>query len=88
MKGWALVGAAAILGGALILGLQYLTVDYAARQAQMQHEQALLDLLPSASYDNHPLEQPLAIDSQPLANSQLPYCCDCKPTATSGRLSC
>jgi electron transport complex protein RnfG len=71
MKGWAFVGLTAILGVALILCLQHLTVDYAARQARMQHEQALLDLLPSASYDNHPLEQPLPIDSQPLANSQL-----------------
>ncbi|QHF43466.1 electron transporter RnfG [Pseudomonas sp. S35] len=70
MKNWIPVALTAILGIALTLGLQHLTVDYAARQAQAQQRQALLDLLPSDSYDNQPLDKPLATD-EPLTNSQL-----------------
>lgn len=70
-KGWALVALIAIAGVTLTLGLQHLTADYAARQAQAQQRLALLDLLPGASYDNSPLDQPLVIRTQPLANSQL-----------------
>lgn len=71
MKGWSLALLIALLGIGLTLGLQHLTADYAARQAQAQQRQALLDLLPAQRYDNQPLNQPLAVNAQPLANSQL-----------------
>ena len=58
-------------GITLILALQHLTADSAAQQSQALERQALLDLLPANRYDNQPLDQPLAIDPQPLTNSQL-----------------
>lgn len=61
----------AIGGGTLILTLQHLTADHAARQALALQRQALLDLLPADRYDNQPLEQPLPIAAQPLEESQL-----------------
>jgi len=61
----------AIGGGTLILTLQHLTADHAARQALALKRQALLDLLPADRYDNQPLEQPLPIAVQPLEESQL-----------------
>ena len=70
-KGWAWAALIATLGVALPLGLQHLTGEQAARQAQTQQSRALLDLLPDAHYDNAPLAHPLAIAVQPLANSQL-----------------
>ena len=61
----------AIGGGTLILTLQHLTADHAARQALALQRRALLDLLPADRYDNQPLEQPLPIAAQPLEESQL-----------------
>ncbi|WP_411389966.1 RnfABCDGE type electron transport complex subunit G [Pseudomonas sp. MPB23] len=71
MKGWPLVLLMALLGIVLPLGLQHLTVDQTARQAQMQQRQALRDLLPAERYDNLPMDHPLAIHAQSLASSQL-----------------
>lgn len=71
MKGWTLVILAAVLGIILTVGTQHLTIGQATHQHQLQQRQALLDLLPSDRYDNPPLEHPLAIPAQPLANSQL-----------------
>ena len=61
----------AIGGGTLVLTLQHLTADHAARQVQALQRQALRDLLPADRYDNQPLDHPLTIAPQPLAESQL-----------------
>ncbi|WP_443693761.1 RnfABCDGE type electron transport complex subunit G [Pseudomonas sp.] len=61
----------AIGGGTLVLTLQHLTADHAARQVQALQRQVLRDLLPADHYDNQPLDHPLTIAPQPLAESQL-----------------
>ena len=44
----------AIGGGTLVLTLQHLTADHAARQVQALQRQVLRDLLPADHYDNQP----------------------------------
>ena len=60
-----------VAGIALTLGIEHMSADHAARQLQAQQRHALLTLLPADSYDNQPLDQPLAVVAQRLANSQL-----------------
>ncbi|MFC6335781.1 RnfABCDGE type electron transport complex subunit G [Pseudomonas sp. CCM 7891] len=58
-------------GVALTVGVQQLTANRAAAQHQDLQRRAWLDILPVDSYDNQPLEQPLAITAQTLENSQV-----------------
>lgn len=61
----------ATAGIGLTVGVQQLTASRADQQQRDLQRRALLDILPNDSYDNQPLEQPLALKSQALANSQL-----------------
>lgn len=63
-----LIAAAGIV---LTLGVQQLTTSRVTEAQQNLQRQALLDILPTGTYDNQPLEHPLAISPQSLANSQL-----------------
>lgn len=61
----------AAAGIALTLGVQQLTANRASEAQHNLQRQALLDILPVGTYDNQPLQHPLAIHPQALANSQL-----------------
>lgn len=60
----------AIAAIALILSVQHLTAERAAEAEQALQRRALLDILPDGSYDNQPLQQPLAV-FQALEHSHL-----------------
>ncbi|NNA65169.1 RnfABCDGE type electron transport complex subunit G [Pseudomonas gessardii] len=61
----------AVGAAGLTLGLQQLTAKPIAAQQREMQSRALLDVLPTGSYDNQPLEHPLGITSGLLDNSQL-----------------
>lgn len=63
-----LIAAAGIV---LTLCVQQLTASRVTEAQQNLQRQALLDILPTGTYDNQPLEHPLTINPQVLANSQL-----------------
>lgn len=50
-----------LLGSALVLLMQSLAAHQIERQRQLAAERRLLDLLPVGSYDNHPLDHPVAL---------------------------
>lgn len=58
-------------GIVLTLGVQQLTASRVIQAQQSLQRQTLLDILPAGTYDNQPLEHPLATSPQVLANSQL-----------------
>lgn len=70
-RGLLIVSLIGAVGIALTLGTQQLTASRAALEQQNQQRSALLDILPNPSYDNQPLEHPLAISQRALENSQL-----------------
>ena len=51
----------ALLGAGLLALLQHFAAPRIEQQRQSAAERALLDLLPAGSYDNHPLQQPIAL---------------------------
>ena len=51
----------ALLGAGLLALLQYFAAPRIEQQRQAAAERALLDLLPAGSYDNRPLQQPIAL---------------------------
>ncbi|CAI8961684.1 Ion-translocating oxidoreductase complex subunit G [Pseudomonas sp. IT-P253] len=51
--------------------VQHAIAPHIAAEQRLIDSRNLLDLLPSDSYDNQPLEQPLNLDSSALANSTL-----------------
>ena len=51
----------ALCGAALLATLQYFAAPRIEQQHQAAAERALLDLLPAGSYDNRPLQQPIAL---------------------------
>lgn len=53
--------AIALLGAGLLAALQHLAAPRIERQQQAAAERALLDLLPPGSYDNRPLQEPIAL---------------------------
>ncbi|WP_455927703.1 RnfABCDGE type electron transport complex subunit G [Pseudomonas capeferrum] len=63
-----LIAAAGIV---LTLGVQQLTASRITEAQQNIQRRALLDILPAGIYDNQPLQHPLALNPQALANSQL-----------------
>ncbi|MBT2372008.1 RnfABCDGE type electron transport complex subunit G [Pseudomonas fluorescens] len=70
-RGLLIVLLIAAAGIALTLLVHQLTASRAAQEQQDQQRRAFLDILPGGSYDNQPLEHPLAMNPQVLANSQL-----------------
>lgn len=70
-RGLLMVLLIAAAGIGLTIVVQQLTASRVAQERQDQQRRALLDILPGGSYDNHPLEHPLVINPQVLANSQL-----------------
>ncbi|WP_347881175.1 RnfABCDGE type electron transport complex subunit G [Pseudomonas sp. GD04019] len=50
-----------LCGAALLATLQHFAAPRIEQQRQVAAERALLDLLPSGSYDNRPLQQPIAL---------------------------
>lgn len=70
-RGLLIVLLIAAAGIVLTILVQQLTASRAAQEQQDQQRRALLDILPGGSYDNQPLEHPLAMNPQVLANSQL-----------------
>jgi electron transport complex protein RnfG len=57
----ALLLAIALCGAALLATLQHFAAPRIEQQRQAAAERALLDLLPAGSYDNRPLQQPIAL---------------------------
>lgn len=57
----ALLLAIALCGAALLATLQYFAAPRIEQQRQAAAERALLDLLPAGSYDNRPLQSPIAL---------------------------
>lgn len=51
----------ALLSGGLLITVQQLAEPRIEQQRQAAAERRLLDLLPAGSYDNHPLNQPIAL---------------------------
>lgn len=51
----------ALLGAGLLALLQHFAAPRIEQQRQAAAERALLDLLPAGSYDNRPLQQPIAL---------------------------
>ena len=51
----------ALLGAGLLALLQHFAAPRIEQQRQSAAERALLDLLPAGSYDNRPLQQPIAL---------------------------
>ena len=51
----------ALLGGGLLAVFQHVAAPRIEQQRQAAAERALLDLLPAGSYDNRPLQQPIAL---------------------------
>ena len=51
----------ALLGAGLLALLQHFAAPRIEQQGQAAAERALLDLLPAGSYDNRPLQQPIAL---------------------------
>lgn len=51
----------ALLGGGLLVALQQWAAPRIEQQRQAAAERTLLDLLPAGSYENHPLNQPIAL---------------------------
>ena len=51
----------ALLGGGLLAVFQHVAAPRIEQQRQAAAERALLDLLPAGSYDNCPLQQPIAL---------------------------
>lgn len=51
----------ALLGAGLLAALQHFAAPRIEQQRQAAAERALLDLLPAGSYDNRPLQQPIAL---------------------------
>lgn len=70
-KGLLIVLLIGVTGISLTLGVQRLTARSAALEQQNLQRRTLLAILPSASYDNQPLQQPLAMTPQELEHSQL-----------------
>lgn len=69
----ALLLAALTLGSAVLLGvLQHLAAPGIEQQRQMATERRLLDLLPAGSYDNHPLQEPIALPAGGLLGNPYP----------------
>ncbi|MBT8764609.1 RnfABCDGE type electron transport complex subunit G [Metapseudomonas boanensis] len=62
----------AILGLAILIGLQQALGGRIEAERQAAAERALLDLLPPGSYDNHPLARPIAIQAAELLGSPEP----------------
>lgn len=61
-----LLVAIALLGGVLLALLQHFAAPRIEAQRQAAAERALLDLLPAGSYNNHPLQHPIALASDSL----------------------
>jgi electron transport complex protein RnfG len=53
----------ALLGAALLATLQHFAAPHIEQQRQAAAERTLIDLLPAGSYDNRPLQQPIALPS-------------------------
>jgi Na+-translocating ferredoxin:NAD+ oxidoreductase subunit G len=51
----------ALLGGGLLAAVQHWAAPRIEQQRQAAAERRLLDLLPTGSYDNHPLSQPITL---------------------------
>ena len=51
----------ALLGAGLLAALQHFAAPRIEQQRQAAAERTLLDLLPAGSYDNRPLQQPIAL---------------------------
>ncbi|WJN57866.1 RnfABCDGE type electron transport complex subunit G [Pseudomonas sp. SO81] len=72
----ALLLAIALCGAALLATLQHFAAPRIVQQRQAAAERALLDLLPAGSYDNRPLQQPIALPAGGLlgnARAELGY---------------
>lgn len=66
----------ALIGAGLLTLLQHLGAPRIEQQRQLAAERALLDLLPAGSYDNRPLQQPIALTAGGLlghARAELGY---------------
>lgn len=61
----------AVLGIGLTWFVQYNSAPRIAAEQRLVDNRKLLDLLPSDSYDNQPLEEPLALENPTLGNSTL-----------------
>lgn len=61
MKRAAPLLAIVVLGTILLATLHYFAAPRIEQQRQLAAERTLLDLLPAGSYDNHPLQQPIAL---------------------------
>ncbi len=81
--------------------VQHTSAARIAAEQRLIDSRQLLDLLPSDSYDNQPLEHPLSLESTRLANSTLlgatwrprldnraPCCCAARLWATPAPLTC
>ncbi|HWV08111.1 MAG TPA: RnfABCDGE type electron transport complex subunit G [Pseudomonas sp.] len=62
----------ALLGGGLLVALQQLAAPAIEQQRQAAAERKLLDLLPTGSYDNHPLRQPIPLPAYGLLGNGQP----------------
>ncbi|KAA0946715.1 MULTISPECIES: RnfABCDGE type electron transport complex subunit G [unclassified Pseudomonas] len=70
-RGLLIVLLVAVTGAALTLAVQQLTSSRIASQQRELQSRVFLDALPISSYDNQPLEHPLAVKPLVLNNSQL-----------------
>ena len=59
----------ALLGAGLLATLQHFAAPRIEQQRQAAAERALLDLLPAGSYDNRPLQQPIALPAGGLLSN-------------------
>lgn len=62
----------AVLGLGLLVGSQQLLGERIERERQAAAERALLDLLPTGSYDNHPLTRRIALPAGDLLGQPAP----------------
>ncbi|MGE8359521.1 RnfABCDGE type electron transport complex subunit G [Pseudomonas sp.] len=62
----------ALLGGGLLIALQQVAAPAIEQQHQAAAERKLLDLLPTGSYDNHPLRQPIPLPAGGLLGTGQP----------------
>lgn len=62
----------ALLGGGLLAALHYPAAPRIEVQRQLAAERELLDLLPTALYDNRPLSYPIALPADGLLGNRTP----------------
>lgn len=89
------------LGTGVTYLVQHTSATRIATEQRLIDSRTLLDMLPSDSYDNQPLEQPLPLENIPLSNSTLlgvtgrrslaspaRCCCAARPWVTPAPSNC